>query len=665
MKKETIQLGPYNLSYIKTRVAVIGSGTAALNAAVHLKRFEVDDVALITERIGAGTSANAGSDKQTYHRLNPTGSSADSTREMAEDLFAGGCMHGDIALVEAALSTREFYHLVEAGVLFPQNQFGEYVGFQTDHDLKGRGTSAGPKTSIMMFKKLLAEARKEQIPILDGYRVVELLTIQQGEVKSIAGLIALDESMNPVIIQADYVVYGTGGPGAMYADSVYPESQLGSLGIALKAGARAQNLVESQFGIASTQFRWNLSGSYQQVLPRYISIDPEDNKEEEFLNEIFPSAELMLTAQFLKGYQWPFDVNKLASYGSSMIDVAVYLERVVKGKRVFIDFTHNPDYPEHPFQSGTLPEVAKEYLRKSGATGNAPVDRLKQMNQPAYDLYKENGIDLEKEPLEIAVCHQHCNGGLQGSIWWESNIRNFFPVGECNGTHGLYRPGGSSLNSGQVGSLRAAELIAYRDKQELELSLNQFMTTQGNIIEGTVCYFESLVGKEPVINPEMERNQIQARVSASLGIIKSKLAIKNSISQNKAMLEKHRASGIADQKDLPAFLKNEDLLLTELASLHTACLLAESLSGSRGSSLFLDKSMTETVSILGLLEEVSQNSDSTGLLEDQVIEFQFSGDSKPIVKLVPVRPIPDPKDWFESVWKDFREQNRFQVETRS
>ena len=59
------------MSFIRTEAAIVGSGAASLNGAVHLKRFGVDDIAVITECTGAGTSANTGSDKQTYYRLNP------------------------------------------------------------------------------------------------------------------------------------------------------------------------------------------------------------------------------------------------------------------------------------------------------------------------------------------------------------------------------------------------------------------------------------------------------------------------------------------------------------------------------------------------------------------------------------------------------------------
>ena len=62
--------------------------------------------------------------------------------DMAKTLFDGGLMHGDIALTEAALSAKCFYKLVEAGVPFPHNRYGEYIGYKTDHDPSKRATSA-------------------------------------------------------------------------------------------------------------------------------------------------------------------------------------------------------------------------------------------------------------------------------------------------------------------------------------------------------------------------------------------------------------------------------------------------------------------------------------------------------------------------------------------
>ena len=63
------------------------------------------------------------------------------------------------------------------------------------------------------------------------------------------------------VFGAANVIYATGGEAGMYKTSVYPTAQTGGTGLALRAGARGKNLTESQYGIASIKFRWNLSGT--------------------------------------------------------------------------------------------------------------------------------------------------------------------------------------------------------------------------------------------------------------------------------------------------------------------------------------------------------------------------------------------------------------------
>ena len=125
---------------------VIGTGCAGYNAADSLFDLGRTDVAIVTEGIKMGTSRNTGSDKQTYYKLSLCADAADSVQEMAETLFDGGSVHGDMALAEAAGSVRSFMKLVELGVPFPCNAFGEYAGYKTDHDPRQRATSAGPLT---------------------------------------------------------------------------------------------------------------------------------------------------------------------------------------------------------------------------------------------------------------------------------------------------------------------------------------------------------------------------------------------------------------------------------------------------------------------------------------------------------------------------------------
>ncbi len=327
---------------------VVGSGAASLNAAVSLHERGQHDVAIVTEAWGGGTSANAGSDKQTYYKLSLAGGVADSPRSLAEDLFAGGCMHGDIALCEAQHSAQAFYHLVQHGVPFPHDRYGAFTGYLTDHDQRGRATSAGPLTSRLMVECLSRAVRERRIPVFEPIQIVALLADGPEGTRRIRGAIGLDVAScragDPrfVLFNAVNVILGTGGPGGLYLDSVYPAEQTGSIGLALSIGAIAQNLTESQFGLASIGHRWNVSGSYQQVIPRYVSVEADGADPQEFLAPAFPDAGALGTAIFRKGYQWPFDPRRVRDGGSSLIDLLVSRERVERGRRVYLDFARNP-----------------------------------------------------------------------------------------------------------------------------------------------------------------------------------------------------------------------------------------------------------------------------------------------------------------------------------
>ena len=428
---------------------IIGTGCAGYSAADKLYDLGVTDIAIVTEGKYKGTSRNTGSDKQTYYKLSLCGGEGDSVREMADTLYSGGGVMGEHALCEAAYSTRCFMRLVEMGVPFPTNEYGEYAGYKTDHDPRSRATSCGPLTSKYMTEALEAACMRKGIELIDNQRVVKILHDDTG-VQGIACVSTLTGEYS--VIACQNVILCTGGPAGIYKNTVYPESQHGATGLAIDAGVALSNMEEWQYGMASTKFRWNLSGTYQQVLPRYVSIDSQ-GREREFLYDALGEASLGWI--FLKGYQWPFDVRKI--HGSSQVDLLV-AEEIKAGNRVYLDYTQNPKGLEHGFD--VLPAEAYEYLQKSGALFGTPIERLAKMNMGAIELYADHDIDLYTELLEIAVCAQHCNGGVSVDLNWQTSLQGLYCAGEAAGTFGVYRPGGSALNSTQVGSLRAAEHIA-------------------------------------------------------------------------------------------------------------------------------------------------------------------------------------------------------------
>ena len=196
---------------------IIGSGCAAYSAADKLHALGVHDIAVITEGRFMGTSRNTGSDKQTYYKLSLCGDEGDSVREMADTLYSGGGVMGEHALCEAAYSVRCFMRLVELGVPFPTNEFGEYAGYKTDHDPRTRATSCGPLTSKYMTEALEAAVIGRGIPIIDMMRVIKILTDERG----VTGVAAVNAATGDVnVISCSNVILCTGGPAGIYLNTV-------------------------------------------------------------------------------------------------------------------------------------------------------------------------------------------------------------------------------------------------------------------------------------------------------------------------------------------------------------------------------------------------------------------------------------------------------------
>ena len=431
---------------IVSRTVVVGSGCAGLNAADTLAALGEKSLLLVTEDMNAGTSRNTGSDKQTYYKLSLAGDEGDSVGALARDL-CGPDVNGDTALCEAAASAPSFFKLCALGVPFPTNEFGEYAGYQTDHDTRRRAASAGPLTSKYMTEALEKSVLARKVPILNHALAARIVKDDQG----VAALdVYLTEEKAFLRVRCANIVLCTGGPAHIYQDRVYPESQHGMSGLAFEAGAAGANLDCWQYGLASVAFRWNVSGSYQQALPRYVSVDA-DGAERDFLSDALGDRQA-LAFTFLKGYQWPFDGSKVP--GSSQVDILVKRENDL-GRRVYLDYLHNP----RGWSLENLSPEARAYLEKSGAAKETPFERLRAMNEPAVQLYRDHGIDLAKDRLEIRVCAQHHNGGIAVDAHWQTCVPGLYVCGEAAGTFGRKRPGGSALNSTQAGSLRAAKHI--------------------------------------------------------------------------------------------------------------------------------------------------------------------------------------------------------------
>ncbi len=646
MKETTAQISGQTLKLISLNTIIVGTGAAGYNTADRLWQYGQKDIAIVTEHVNAGTSRNTGSDKQTYYKLSLCGEDPDSVRSMAKVLFDGQCVDGDHALCEAALSTQCFLKLVELGVPFPKNRYGEYVGYKTDHDPSRRATSVGPYTSKKMTECLEKSIREKGIKVFDNLQVIRILKKDNKCVGLLC--VRLDECPDNeryVAFNATNVVMATGGPAGIYANSVYPYGHYGASGIAYEAGAVGKNLTEWQFGLASVAPRWNVSGTYMQVLPKFVSTDKDGNNPHEFLNDLFTDRYDMLSKIFLKGYQWPFDVRKVAT-GSSIIDILVYIESS-QGRRVFLDFRENPYNEEINFDK--LSNEAKDYLTKAKATFGKPIDRLKQMNEPAISFYKDKQVDLTKEPLEIALCAQHNNGGLAVNSWWQTNLEGLFAAGEVAGTHGVYRPGGTALNAGQVGSTRVAQYIAKIRTQEVLDNKEYLKTVEADIKEYISIGNKCLTDQDTVKKIFEEDTTLMSKEG---GAIRNSKGINELLKKISSQLEQFNEIVKIDQTiKLGKLFRLHDTLICQLVYLSAYVDYVNQGGTSRGSALYTDP---QGELPFKNLDEKFRFKLSQGERTDEVQEAKYNK-GEVICSWRKVRPIPQEDDFFENVWRSFRE----------
>ena len=664
-------LNRLDVEVVETRVLVVGAGAAGLRAADHLSELGVAGVVVITDKLDAGISRNAGSDKQTYYKLTLAGDVPDSVREMAGTLFAGGAMDGDTATIEAAWSARAFYHLVDAGVGFPYNRAGEFVGYKTDHDPRQRATSAGPYTSRAMVEALQARVEVSGASMSGGYRLVDLV-IADGRV---AGALCWQiRQARFVLFRCDHVILATGGPASLYADAVYPHGCWGATGVALRAGVTAQNLTEWQFGLASLRPRWNVSGSYMQVVPRFVSTDASGGDEREFLADAIPDAGRLGSLVFLKGYQWPFDIRKAS--GSSIVDLLVYQETVAAGRRVYLDFRSNP----RGYEPGRLGEEARTYLGSAGVLDlPTPVARLRGLNEPAYQLYRERnpGLDLETDRLEIGVCAQHNNGGVAVDEWWESSLRGLYVVGEAAGAHGVYRPGGAALNSGQVGAMRAATAIArectgwvpvhggdrataWRTDWHTETAAFQAAAApaldhaQDLLARSAAAFRESGEDRAGALIAEAGR-----RMSDRAGLVRTPEGVAETrawAGARYAEVEEHGVAANPDsRRSLDRVFLTRDVLACQMVYTAAMADYVETGGGSRGAVLYTDEAGVLPAPeglVAGLPESFRHRPDAGA--RDGVIQEVRLGAEGTVCTWRDRRPLPEPDDQFETVWREYR-----------
>ena len=230
------------------------------------------------------------------------------------------------------------------------------------------------------------------------------------------------------------------------------------------------------------------------------------------------------------------------------------------------------------------------------------------------------------------------------------------------GTHGVKRPGGSALNAGQVGGLRAAQYIVnvyshspetgpdYSSNQvEIEQQLTQFIARLNS--------YKSSVG----LVPDDVIEQIQTRMTTSAAHFRE-LSDAGSALKDAVQLYKNiqkQGFKILKPYDIIKAIQAEHLALASVAFLKAIVELLKQDSGSRGSHLVVCEDGVQ------IHPDIINNKTGRTLrfklenkeLRDSVLQVEYDQSAAELFccRTIPVRPMPRERKAFEPAWQDYRE----------
>ncbi len=268
---------------------------------------------------------------------------------------------------------------------------------------------------------------------------------------------------------------------------------------------------------------------------------------------------------------------------------------------------------------------------------------------------------------------QHNNGGFAVDKWWQSNIPHTFIIGEMAGTHGVKRPGGSALNAGQTGGLRAAEYIVNvygseipdYSETEIENQVNVAWASCPRIYNEGFRRDECKRGQDARdtngLIPQKVLEEIRSRMTASGGHIRELNDAKKALGEAVKLYKKIKKDGFNsnNNQDLILAIQAEHLALTSVAYLKAIVDLLELGSGSRGSHLVLDKDGIEIHPkvINKSSEQPLRFKPENESLRNSILQVEYDENSPDLFKShsVELRKAPTNRKAFEPAWRDYRE----------
>ncbi|HTX60910.1 MAG TPA: FAD-binding protein, partial [Methanobacterium sp.] len=187
------------------------------------------------------------------------------------------------------------------------------------------------------------------------------------------------------------------------------------------------------------------------------------------------------------------------------------------------------------------------------------------------------GIDIRKQPMEVAPTAHHFMGGARINEHGETTIKNLFAAGEVTGgVHGANRLGGNALADTQVFGRRAGEAAAKNALKVDDVDYEDVIMEKASMEQERI---QSLI-KDGEYYPFEIRKELQEVMWKNVAIIRDKDGLKTAITRIKKLKENLQDVKVPNiqvyNKDLQDALEAEKLLEVALLTAESALIREES-----------------------------------------------------------------------------------------
>ena len=463
---------------IKSDVLIIGSGGAGCRAAIEVSNE--GKKALIVSKGLTFRSGCTGMAEGGYNAALGLVDPEDSIEAHIKDTLKGGGYLNDPKLVDILIneSPDRLKDLENYGALFDTQESGELNQRPFGGQSYRRTCFQGDRTGHEIMTALKEEILKRDIETIDEVMITKLiLDPVESFMPKVIGAVGLDlKTSETIFFQAKAVILATGGSGQLYPVTSNTTQKNGDgFAIAWDAGAELIDMEEVQFHPTGMVYPDSRKGVLVTEAVRAEGGRLINSEGERFMSRYDDRMELATR-----------DVVARSIYNEIMEG------RGSEHGGVYLDVSHLD------------PQLIEE--------------KLETMLEQFLDV----GVDIRKEPMEVAPTAHHHMGGLRINPDGSSNIENLFGAGEvCGGVHGANRLGGNALADTQVfGKIAGQSAASATDIAEFRYN--------NEAVEEEEKRIKSLI-KKGTISPMKMKEEIQQLMWEKVSIVRNEQNLKSAL----------------------------------------------------------------------------------------------------------------------------------------